>query len=88
MLKALNGQAPSYINDLLVTYAPNRSLRSGEQSLLSIPRSRLARAGDRAFSRYAPKIWNSLPQHVKDSPSVPVFRKQLKTHFYRIAFMH
>ena len=37
--------------------------------------------GDRAFWVAAPRLWNALPMHIKLSPSVPVFKNRLKTHF-------
>jgi len=30
----------------------------------------------------APKIWNSLPANIRDSPSLPTFRRHLKTHYF------
>ena len=37
--KALNCQAPSYINELLTLYKPKRSLRSASQKMLEVPKS-------------------------------------------------
>ena len=37
--KALNCQAPSYINELLTLYKPKRSLRSSSQKMLEVPKS-------------------------------------------------
>jgi hypothetical protein len=34
----------------------------------------------------APTIWNSLPDNVKAAPSIDVFKKRLKTHFFTKAF--
>lgn len=39
--RALHGQAPVYISDLLHPYITSRSLRSSEQSLLVVPHSQL-----------------------------------------------
>ena len=66
--KALNGLAPKYIKELLVPYKPRRHLRSEAKGLLDEPRTRL-KFGDRAFSISAPRLWNTLPQHLKDSSS-------------------
>ena len=41
--------------------------------------------GDRAFSISAPRLWNALPQHLKDSTSCQAFKKCLKTHLFRLA---
>ena len=47
--KALNGQSPSYLCDLISTQTPTRSLRSSHAPLLHIPLTRLRTMGDRAF---------------------------------------
>ena len=31
----------------------------------------------------APAVWNSLPEDVRSSTSLPVFRRRLKTELYR-----
>ena len=72
--KALNGLAPKYIKELLVPYKPRRHLRSEAKGLLDEPRTRL-KFGDRAFSISAPRLWNALPQHLKDSTSCQAFKK-------------
>ena len=82
--KALNGLAPKYIKELLVPYKPRHHLRSEAKGLLDEPRTRL-KFGDRAFSISAPRLWNTLPQHLKDSTSCQAFKKCLKTHLFRLA---
>ena len=76
--------APKYIKELLVPYKPRRHLRSEAKGLLNEPRTRL-KFGDRAFSISAPRLWNTLPQHLKDSTSCQAFKKCLKTHLFRLA---
>uniref|UniRef100_A0A8C6W0R4 Reverse transcriptase domain-containing protein n=1 Tax=Nothobranchius furzeri TaxID=105023 RepID=A0A8C6W0R4_NOTFU len=58
--RALHGQAPSYIGDLLTPYTPSRSLRSSDQSLLVVQHQAKAK-GDRSFAVVAPRLWNSHP---------------------------
>jgi hypothetical protein len=41
--------------------------------------------GNRAFSNYAPTVWNKLPVSVRSASSLPRFRTALKTHFFCIA---
>ena len=82
--KALNGLAPKYIKELLVPYKPRRHLRSEAKGLLDEPWTRL-KFGDCAFSISAPRLWNALPQHLKDSTSCQAFKKCLKTHLFRLA---
>ena len=40
------------------------------------------RYGDRAFSACAPLLWNNLPSHIQDSPTIDTFKKKLKTHLF------
>jgi len=68
--RSLHGQAPVYICDLLHPYMTSRSLRSSDQGLLVVPRTRLKTKGDRAFEIVAPTLWNALPldsRSAKDS---------------------
>ncbi|KAK0142225.1 hypothetical protein N1851_020112 [Merluccius polli] len=64
--KALHQMAPPYLTDLS-PYQPSQSLRSTSAGLLSTPKSNLRSFGDRAFSGAAPRLWNSLPQDIRDS---------------------
>lgn len=84
VFKALNRLAPSYFADLLITYAPPRSLRGADQQFLMFPKTRLKKRKDFALI-VAPKLWNKLSLHVRLAPSLPVF-KSLKTHFYSLDF--
>ena len=63
---AVNAFIYVWIKELLVPYKPRRHLRSEAKGLLDEPRTRLI-FGDRAFSISAPRLWNALPQHLKDS---------------------
>lgn len=65
VFKSLNGLAPVYLSDLLKPHVPPCSLRSAEQLLLSVPKSRLKYRGDRAFSIAAPMLWNNLPLQIR-----------------------
>ncbi len=62
VFKALRGLTPHYISEMLLPYEPGRPLRSSGSSLLTVPRSITETFGDAAFSHYAPKLWNSLPE--------------------------
>ena len=84
--KILNGLAPGYLSDLISAYKPSRALRSAHKNLLAVPRTKLKTFGDRCFSVASPFLWNGLPLSIKLSPSVPVFKKRLKTHFFKKYF--
>lgn len=84
--KALHELAPQYLTELLTPYTPKRDLRSSDTGLLTVPSTRLRLMGDRAFSSLAPKLWNSLPIEIRQAKSFGIFKSQLKTHFFRLAF--
>ena len=46
-------------------------------------RSNLKTYGERTFSFFAPKIWNSLSQTIRSSTTSTLFKSRLKTHFFR-----
>lgn len=76
--KCINGSAPAYLIELLELYSPARPLRSQAQALLIEPRFSTIAFGSRAFSRSAPRLWNSLPSNIRNSTQ-NAFRRQLKT---------
>ena len=81
--KALNGNSPSYIKDLLHLYEPKRALRSQDDSLtLVVPRTRTTTYGDRSFETAAPRLWNALPLGIRKSTTLSSFKTSLKTHFF------
>ena len=84
--KALNGHAPQYLQELVVRHVPTRSLRSGSKSLLIVPRYRTVRYEERTFKVAAAKLWNELPEGIKNCGTVQLFRKHLKTHLFCDAF--
>jgi len=84
--RALMGQAPVYICDMLHKYTPTRTLRSQDQVLFHVPKTKKKTCGDRAFSCAAPKLWNSLPEDIRNAQTLVIFRKKLKTHLFRLVF--
>ena len=81
--KSLNNLSPSYLADRLSYQSHSRNLRSSSRQLLEQPRSFTKTYGDRAFSVFAPKLWNSLPLDLRKSPSLTSFKKGLKTYLFR-----
>ena len=81
------GTLPSYLSATLCTYKPARSLRSSTERLLKSPRVNLKSAGERSFHFAALAVWNSLPNSLRNIHSLPQFKKQLKTHLFRQAFL-
>ena len=86
IFKILNDLAPSYLSDLIILHQPVKNLRSADKLLLRVPRSRLKRKGDRAFSIAGPRSWNSLPLAIRSIPTLHSFKTALKKHFYSLTF--
>ena len=84
--KALIGQAPSYISELLLNkvHKHTHNLRSSHDTLLlQIPTCKTKiTLGDRAFVCAAPKLWNNLPFEIRTSSSVETFKSRLKTYLF------
>ncbi|XP_077985105.1 uncharacterized protein LOC144439744 [Glandiceps talaboti] len=84
--KAQNNKAPGYISELIEEYKPQRSLRSAKKSLLVQRTFNTKTYGGRAFTICAPKLWNDLPQDIRQSTSLEIFKKRLKHHMFMRAF--
>ena len=84
--KIIHNYAPKYLTELLESYRPRRTLRSGFQNQLVVPRSSTITYGDRAFSIAAPKLWNSLPVTFKDIASLDIFKTKVKTYLFQDAY--
>jgi hypothetical protein len=87
VFKSIKQQTPSYVSDMLKVHTNARNLRSSSSAFkLVIPRTYRSTFADRAFSCYAPRIWNDLPNHIKVAGSVLMFKSLLKSHLFGIAY--
>ena len=81
--KVFKGMAPSYLSDLLVVQTRSHySLRRNSQLLLKPLSAKCKTFGDRAFSAAAPKVWNILPENIKNCEKLDQFKKSLKTFLF------
>ena len=69
-----SGLAANYWESTKFSYKPARSLRSWAANNLSVPKSRTTTDGDRPFAYACPKLWNQLPQHIKLSETLELFK--------------
>ena len=81
--KVIHGLTPDYLSELITIRTPSRyNLRSNDEILLVPPKVKtLQTLGDRAFEGAAPKLWNSLPNEIRNAQTVEDFKKLLKTLF-------
>ena len=77
----INGSAPEYISSMLtyVSEKYERHTRSTAIYLLHIPKFHTS-FFDRAFSFQGPKLWNSLPADIRNSPTVNRFKSALERY--------
>ncbi len=77
--KALNGLAPQYLSELSSHYSPPRPLRSQNSGHLIIPTISKSTACGSSFFYLAPKLWNNLPNTVREADTLCQFKSRLKT---------
>lgn len=78
--KVLQSGEPKYLCNHL-TKLPVSARRSSGKNLLVIPFVR-SEIGRRSFSVAGPSVWNSLPQLIRDSTSIEIFKSRLKTYLF------
>ena len=80
--------APNYIRDLLTIRAQGPySLSSNSSIVLEVPRGKMLRSfGHSSFSMASPKLWNELPLAMRDIPTLSVYKRNLKTDLFELAF--
>jgi hypothetical protein len=83
--KCIHSLAPLYLCELLSLYIPSHDLRTSSQNLLKEKRGH-KRSGDRSFSVAAPKLWNKLPDSLRQIDKLPTFKTALKTYYFTKAF--
>ena len=76
--KCIHGLAPKYLCDL-IQYNSNCS---GRTVSLHCPQF----TSSKAFSAIAPKLWNDLPQDIKQTVDVKFFKNKLKAHLFRKSY--
>ena len=62
--KAVHGDAPKYLSDLVCPDTPARALRSASDNMLTVRRTHV-KAGDSSFAVAAATLWNNLLNDIK-----------------------
>ena len=86
--KAIHGQAPDYICNLVnIRNFSTYGLCSNSELLLVPPSTKTKKTlGDRAFTAAAPSLWNKLPSAIRDEDDLTRFKSKLKTFLFRVAY--
>jgi len=82
--KTTTGTAPLYLNELLQTYVPSRSLRSASECRFIVPSQRGTKSLSLTFTLNVPTWWNDLPNSIRAAESLAIFKKRLKTHLFHL----
>jgi len=80
--KVLNGLAPAYLQDKLI-YSNNTNLRSSTNIHLRLPLVRKEKM-KHSFSYSAVKLWNNLPEYIKQCLSVVSFKSALRLYLINL----
>ena len=87
VFKCKVGTAPRYLTDLINTSNPNKCILRSSMSNDIVPvfcKTSTAMKGSLASA--GPRIWNSLPAHLKASKSLDTFKQRLETHLFTISY--
>ena len=84
--KAVNDQAPEYLQELISADDNGRRHRSKDKHLLYDPMTKLVSGGDRSFTKYAPVLWNNLPFYMRVTTDLESFKTDLKTLLFSKAY--
>ncbi len=79
-----SGSAPLYLNSLLQTYMPSRSLRSASERCITVPSQGGTKSLSLTYSLTVHIWWNDLPNSIRAAESLPIFKKRLKTHLFHL----
>ena len=85
--QSLYTSLPPYLNSALVHTTRHSSPANLILSTMTCNSSHTSKSQlNYSFDYMAPRNWNSLPDAVRLAPSVPTFRKRLKTYLFWQAF--
>ena len=84
LFKSLRGESPKYLREMVEFHVPGRSnLRSENKfQYLKVPLTRRKTFAQRSYSVVAPMWWNELPNYIKQSDNVDIFKSRLKTFLF------
>ena len=76
--KSINSVNPSFMNEIFILRVTNRMVRSQYRLNLDIPKVNRVSFGNKTISYFGPKIWNSLPPHIKSCENLETFKRVIK----------
>ena len=83
VFKCLHDMVPEYLMRMIEKRESMRNTHMGSDStLLNIPQTRKKTFAYRRFRVTGPRLWNNLPQHLREEGRVDTFKKKLKTFLF------
>lgn len=76
--KTINSLNPEYMKDIFIRQTNTRVRRKQNENNLIVPRKNTVKFGTNSLSSLGPKIWNSLPSHIKSAKDLDAFKKLIK----------
>ena len=78
IFKTLNNINPVFMNEIFELRKTKRAVRNQYKFNLEVPIINQVTFGDKSIRYLGPKIWNSLPFHIKSSESLTTFKRIIK----------
>ena len=76
--RSINNINPLYVNKIFKFRETSRAVRSNYKLNLDVPAINEVSFADKSLRNYGPKIWNSLPFHIKSSENLEAFKNIIK----------
>ena len=76
--KTINDLNPEYMKDIFIRQDTIRQRRKQNENNLKVPRKNTVKFGANSLSSLGPKIWNSLPSHIKNAKNLDTFKTLIK----------
>ena len=86
--KCQSNKAPMYLQRFITKKKiKHPGLHSSRTKLLlEVPSTKRHTFAERAFSMYGPKLWNTLPNSIRESKTIDIFKRNLKTYMFTKAY--
>ena len=78
IFKTLNNINLAFVNEIFELKKTNRAVRNQYKLNLEVPIINQVTFGAKSIRYLGPKIWNSLPFHIKSSESLTTFKRIIK----------
>ena len=78
IFKTLNNINPAFMNEIFELRKTNRAVQNQYKLNLEVPIINQVTFGAKSIRYLGPKIWNSLPFHIKSSESLTTFKRIIK----------